>query len=137
MAVFANEATVRLAAQIDDTAIASTELIEACIAEAHERVLADLDASVNQAAPPDALLQGEALLAASLLMRALASRDAVGQVELQIGGQRIGAGQKFASLMTMARRFEKAGLRLLGTFSELPGAMPPGDASATTAVLGE
>lgn len=136
MAVFATEASVRLAAQIDDTAIASAALIEACIAEAHERALADLDDSVDQENPPDALARGETLLAASALMRALATRDAVEQVELQIGGQRIDAGQKFASLMTMARRFEKEADRVLGAFGAAPGAAPPGEVSATAPVLG-
>ncbi len=136
MAVFATETGVRLAAQIDDTAIASAALIEASISEAHEGVLADLDDSVDQENPPDALVRGETLLAVSMLLRALASRDAVDQVELQIGGQRIGAGQKFASLMTMARQFEKEGARTLGVFAVRPGAMPPADLTATTPVLG-
>ncbi len=136
MAVFATEAGVRLAAQIDDTAIASASLIESCIAEAHEGVLADLDDSVDQENPPDALVRGETLLAVSMLLRALASRDAVEQVELQIGGQRIGAGQRFASLMTIARQFEKEGAPTLGAFSVKPVAMPPADLTATTPVLG-
>lgn len=136
MAVFATEAGVRLAAQIEDTTIASAALIEASIAEAHEGVLADLDESVDQASPPDALVRGETLLAVSMLLRALASRDAVEQVDLQIGGQRIGAGQRFASLMTMARQFEKEGARTLGAFALKPVAMPPADITATTPVLG-
>lgn len=136
MAVFAIEADVRLAAQIEDTAIASNALIEACIAEAHEAVLADLEDTVDQENPPDALVQGETLLAVSVLLRALASRDAVEQVELQIGGQRIGAGQRFASLMTVARQFEKEAARALGAFAIRPAAMPPGELSATTEVLG-
>lgn len=136
MANFTNEAKVRLAAQIDDTAIASTALIEASIAEAHEAVLSDLDDTIDPEDPPDALVQGETLLAVSILLRALASRDAVEQVELQIGGQRIGAGQRFASLMTMARQFEKEGARTLGPFAVKPAAMPPADLTATTPVLG-
>ena len=136
MAVFATEANVRLAAQIDDTAIASTALIEASIAEAHENVLADLDDTVDPEDPPDGLVRGEILLAASILLRALASRDAMGQVELQIGGQRIGAGQRFASLMTMARQFEKEGARTLGALAVKPTVMPPADLTATTPVLG-
>jgi hypothetical protein len=136
MSVFATESGVRLAAQIDDTAIASTALIESCIAEAHEAVLADLDDSVDQENPPDALVQGETLMAVSVLMRALASRDAVEQVELQIGGQRIGAGQRFASLMTVARQFEKEAARALGSFAVKPAALPPGELTATTEVLG-
>lgn len=137
MAVFASEAGVRLAVQIDDTAIASTALVEASIAEAHERVLADLAPSVDQENPPEALVRGETLLAASILMRALASRDAVEQVELQIGGQRIDAGKKFASLMTIARRFEKEATRTLGAYAVGPAAQPPGDVTATVPVLGQ
>ncbi len=136
MAVFATEAGVRLAAQIDDTTIASAALIEASIEEAHEGVLADLDDSVDQENPPVALVRGETLLAVSTLLRALASRDAVEQVELQIGGQRIGAGQKFASLMTIARQFEKEAARALGAFAVKPAARPPGEVTETTAVLG-
>lgn len=136
MAFFATEAGVRLAAQIPDTAIAGMALIEACIAEAHEGVLADLEADIDQEDPPDALVQGETLLAVSVLLRALAARDAVEQVELHIGGQRIGAGQKFASLMSVARQFEKEAARTLGPFAIKPLAMPPGEVSATTPVLG-
>ena len=136
MAVFATEAGVRLATQINDTGVASTELIESSIAEAHENVLADLDDTVDPEDPPDVLVRGEILLAASILLRALASRDAVDQVELQIGGQRIGAGQRFASLMTMARQFEKEGARTLGAFAVKPVAMPPTDLTATTPILG-
>ena len=137
MAIFTTEADVRLTVQIDDTAIASTELIEASIAEAHERVLADLDPAVDQDNPPEALARGETLLAASILLRALASRDAVEQVELQIGGQRIDAGKKFASLMTIARRFEKEAARTLGAYAVWPAAQPPGDVTATVPVLGQ
>lgn len=136
MAVFATEAGVRLAAQIEDTGIASTALVEACIAEAHEAVLGNLDDSVDQENPPTALVHGETLLAVSMLLRALASRDAVEQVELQIGGQRIDAGQKFASLMSIARRFEKEADRTLEPFGVAPRAMPPCDVTATTPVLG-
>jgi hypothetical protein len=136
MAAFATEANVRLAAQIDDTALASTALIEASIAEAHEAVLADLDEAIDRENPPDALVQGETLMAVAVLLRALASRDAVEQMELQIGGQRIGGGQRFASLMTVARQFEKEAARALDAFAVTPAALPPGEPTATTEVLG-
>lgn len=137
MPVYVTEADVRLAVQIDDTAIASTALVEASIAEAHERVLADLASTVDQENPPDLVVRGEISLAASILLRALASRDAVEQVELQIGGQRIDAGKKFASLMTIARRFEKEAARTLGAYAVWPVALPPGDVTATVPVLGQ
>lgn len=137
MAVFATEAGVRLAVQIDDTAIASAALVEASIAEAHERVLADLAPDIDQESPPEALVRGETLLAASILFRALASRDAVEQVELQIGGQRIDAGKKFASLMTIARRFEKESARTLGAYTVWPTFQPPGEVTETVPVLGQ
>lgn len=136
MAEFATEAGVRLQAQVPDVSAVSAELIAACIAEAHERVLVDLRDGVDLESPPAALVQGETLLASAVLLRALASRDAVDQVELQIGGQRIEAGQKFASLQSMARRFEKEAGALLGRYGVLPQATPPGEPSATVPVLG-
>jgi len=137
MAVFATEAGVRLQTQVDDTSVASSELVTACIDEAHERVLAALDDGVDREAPPEAVTQGETLLAAAGVFRALASRDAAEQVELQIGGQRVGAGQRFASLMSMARRFEKAGHVLLAPHSALPAIDCPILVGKTTSVLGE
>ncbi len=136
MAEFATEAGVRLQAQVEDVSVAGAALVAACIAEAHERVLVDLRDGVDVESPEAALVQGETLLASAVLLRALASRDAVDQVELQIGGQRIDAGQKFASLMSMARRFEKEAGVLLGRYGVLAVAAPPGEVSATTAVLG-
>lgn len=136
MAEFATEAGVRLQAQVADVSVASAALVAACIAEAHERVLMDLRDGVNLESPPLALVQGETLLAAAILLRALASRDAVDQMALQIGGQRIEAGQKFASLQSMARRFEKEAGVLLGRYGVLPLATPPGEVSETLPVLG-
>ncbi len=137
MAVFATEAGVRLQVQVEDTSVASAELVTACIVEAHERVLADLDGGVDLESPPEAVVQGETLLAAGGVLRGLASRDAAEQVELQIGGQRVGAGQRFASLMSMARRFEKAGYVLLAPHSAQPEADCPARVGETTEVLGE
>ncbi len=136
MPEFTTEANVRLHAQIEDTAIASAELVTASIAEAHERVLADLQDTIDLESPPAAVVQGETLHAAAILLRALASRDAVEQVALQIGGQRIDAGQKFASLMSMARRFEKEAMALLAPYAPLPAAASPAEPTTTTPVLG-
>jgi len=136
MPEFSTEANVRLYAQIEDTTTASAELVNASIAEAHERVLADLRDTVDLESPPVAVVQGETLHAAAILLRALASRDAVDQLELQIGGQRIDAGQKFASLMSMARRFEKEARALLAPYAIQPVAASPGEPTATTPVLG-
>ena len=137
MAVFATEAGVRLQVQVEDTSVASSELVTACIDEAHERVLVELDGGVDVESPPEAVVQGETLLAAGGVLRGLASRDAAEQVELQIGGQRVGAGQRFASLMSMARRFEKAGNVLLAPHSAQPEVNCPALVGETTAILGE
>lgn len=137
MAVLATEAAVRLQLQVDDPNVASAELVTACIAEAHERVLAILDESVDLESPPDGVVQGETLLAAGSVLRALASRDAVDGVALQIGGQRIDSGQRFASLMSMARRFEKAGTGMLAPFEATPDGQSPVVVTRTTAVLGD
>lgn len=137
MAVFATEAGVRLQTQVDDTSVASSELVTACIDEAHERVLAALDDGVVGETPPEAVTQGETLLAAAGVFRALASRDAAEQVELQIGRQRVGAGQRFASLMSMARRFEKEGHALLAPHGALPATACPALAGQSQSVLGE
>lgn len=136
MAEFATEAGVRLQVQVADTAVASSELVAACIAEAHERVLAELNDAVDQQNPPAALVQGETLLASAVLLRALASRDAVDQVELHIGGQRIDAGQRFASLMSMSWRFEKEAAELLGFYGVFPAAVSPVLVTGTTPVVG-
>lgn len=136
MSAFASEAGVRLQVQVEDVGVASSELVAACIGEAHERVLAELRGDVDVESPVPALVQSETLISAAILLRALATRDATQQVELQIGGQRIDGGQKFASLMSMARRFEKEGAALLAPFVVRPSVARPGDVTATTAVLG-
>ncbi|MCF6287475.1 MAG: hypothetical protein L3K26_20175 [Candidatus Hydrogenedentes bacterium] len=136
MAVFASEAGVRLQVQVDDVAVVSSELVVACISEAHEGVLSDLDGAVDVNNPPTGLVQGETLLAAGKVLRALASGDAVEQVELQIGGQRIGAGQKFASLMSMARRFEKEAEGVLAVYRPVVGVVVPGTVTETVEVIG-
>lgn len=137
MAEFATEENVRLHAQIADTAIASAELVDACITEAHERILTNLNETIDTESPPATLVQGEILLAAAILLRAVASRDAVDQLEVQIGGQRVDAGQRFAALMAMARKFEKEATGLLAPHGVLPAATAPGVASETTPVLGD
>lgn len=136
MAVFATEAAVRLQVQIDDVNVASAALVAACIDEAHERVLAELAPSVDTNDPADAVVQGETLLAAAGVMRALASRDAADQVELQVGGQRIDAGQRFASLMSMARRFEKESRSLLAPYGATKGAAAPVTVTPSVPVIG-
>ncbi|MBX3176698.1 MAG: hypothetical protein KF886_05015 [Candidatus Hydrogenedentes bacterium] len=136
MAEFATEAGVRLHVQADDESVASGALIAACIAEAHERVLAALRADVDEESPPGALIQGETLIASAVLLRALASREAVEQVTVQIGGQRVDIGQKFASLMSIARRFEREADLLLGPFVRRAVAASPVLLTRTTPVLG-
>lgn len=136
MAEFATEAGVRLHVQADDESVASGALIAACIAEAHERVLAVLRADVDVESPAEALVQGETLVASAVLLRALASREAVDQVAVQIGGQRVDIGQKFASLMSIARRFEREADLLLGPFVRRAVASSPVLLTQTTPVLG-
>lgn len=136
MPPFTTESAVRLAAQVEDTSLATAELVEASLAEAHEVTLAAIDPAVDQEDPPAAVIQGETALAVATLFRGLAARDAVEQVQIQIGGQRIDAGQRFASLMSVARRFEKEGARLLEPYSLRPAALPPGGATETRPVLG-
>ena len=137
MAAWATEAGVRLQLQVEDVSVLSAELIAACIGEAHETVLAQLDSAVDLDAPPAAVVQGETLLAGACAMRALATRDAVEQVELQVGGQRIDSGQRFAALMSMARRFDKEGMALLAPHGEIPDVQTPGTCTPTVPVLGD
>ena len=136
MAELATEADVRLLTQVEDTTIASAELIAACIAEAHERVRAALDDLVDLETPPAALVQAESRLAAGILLRALAARDAVEQMELQLGGQRVDAGQRFASLMSIARRFDKEAATLLAPFIPQRAPESPALPSDSTPILG-
>ncbi len=137
MAAWATEVGVRLRVQVDDVGVASSALVTACIEEAHERILAELDESIDVEAAPEALAQGETLLAAAGLMSALASGDAAEQVSLQIGGQRIDGGQRFASLLSVARRFEKEAAVLLAPYMRRALAQVPGDVTKSIDVLGD
>ena len=127
MAEFASEAGVRLQVQVDDTAVASAELVAACIAEAHERVLADLDDAVDVESPP----------AGSWCRARPCWRARCGCGRWRRGtrwtrwrcrsaGSGWTRGQKFAALMSMARRFEKAAAVLLGALWGVAGGDEPG-----------
>ena len=106
MAVFATEAGVRLRVQVDDVAVASGALVEACIAEAHERVLGMLDGSVDLEAPPEAVVQGETVLCGAILFGAL------------------------------ARQLEKEALVLLAPYGMAQSGVAVADVTPTTPVLG-
>lgn len=71
---FANEYGVRLRFQLNDAELISSELVLACIEDAHAEVLRTTKPDLE----PDAgLTMGEILLAGAYLYRALSARDAL------------------------------------------------------------
>ena len=136
MPAFTTEAAVRLKFQIEDTAV-SAALVEQSIADAHTEVLARLDPATDTENPDDALVLGETLLAGAHLLAALASCDAFTARPIALGGQRVEAGQRFASLLAIAAKARREAWRTLAPYL---AAHPPtlaGTATESTAILGD
>jgi len=133
---FTTETQVRLKTQIDGDSLATPELVDDCIAEAHTLVLARLAPETPTGPPPALLVLGETLLAAALLLRALASRDAVLQKQITLGGQRIDAGKRFAALQALAFKNEARAWRTLAPFLKPRPPASPLALTQTKPVLG-
>lgn len=117
---FTTEAELRLLAQIEDPAHASATLIARCIDDAHARILERLRAGIDIGNPDTALARGETLLAMAMLLRALAAGDAARQKQIVIGGQRLGAGARFASLRAAADEAEAEAWEALADSLQAP-----------------
>lgn len=113
---FTNESDVRLRLQVPEAAQAPADLILASIEDAHAFLLPFLAPDVDVEDPPRLLARGEALLAGAMVLRALASRDAVAQKQMTIGGQRIEAGARFAALQTASKAVEAEAWETLAAF---------------------
>lgn len=122
--MFTTESAVRLRFQLTDTTITPAALIEQCIDDAHERVLALLAPGIDPGAPPPLLSLGECLLAGACVLQALAAKDAAVQKQITIGGQRLEPGQRFGALLRAAAHAEDEAWETLGPFL-IPAASPP------------
>lgn len=136
MASFAVEAAVRRKFQLEDAAVVSAELVQASIDDAHLLLIARLDPEVDTVSPPDAVVLGETLLAGACLLASLASKDAAEQRELTIGGQRIGPGKRFASLMAMSSKAERRAWEALAPYLAAAPGETPARVTDSQAVLG-
>lgn len=137
MATFADEAEVRLRFQLNDTALTPSVLIVRSLADAHEEVVRGIDAACIGESVPEGVVAGEALLAGARVLRALASKDALEQRQITVGGQRIEAGKRFASLMALSELAERAAWQTLESFAAPAAMRPPVAVTDTLAVLGE
>ncbi len=136
MAAFAVEAEVRRKFQLEEVSVVPSELVQASIDDAHGEVMARLSPIVDTGAPSAGLVLGETLLAGAHLLTSMASKDAADQKDLSLGGQRIGTGDRFASLLAMASKAEaRAWLTLAPYLAAVPGEAA-GNVTDTVAVLG-
>ena len=106
MANFTTEAAVRLKLQVNDTVWVLSALVTSSIGDAHEAILRRLDPSVDTESPEDELILGETLLAGAYLLYSLASKDAVEQKQVTVGGQRVETGKRFDALESVAKLTE-------------------------------
>jgi len=137
MANFATEADVRLKFQLNDTTLAPPALLAGSIGDAHGELLRRLAPEFDTTPPEDAVVLGETLLAGAHVLRSLASKDAFEQKDIVVGGQRIEAGKRFSSLMTMASLATDEAWRILAPYLVDQPARPPVGVTDTVAVLGE
>lgn len=137
MAAFTTEAAVRLKFQAADASIAPADLINESIDHAHELILRRLDPQYDTTPAPDGVILGETLLAGARMLRSIASKDALDQRSMTIGGQRIEAGRRFSTLMAMASEADTAGWEALEPFLLELKPRNAVEATDTTPVLGE
>jgi hypothetical protein len=116
MAAFTTEARVRLVMQVGDTAVATTELVNRCIDDAHTLLLARLDPAVDDQNPDDALINGETQLAGAHLLRSLAGRAAAQGRKVRVGGQQLETGKQFGALMRIADDTETRAWAILAPY---------------------
>lgn len=137
MAGFTTEEAVRRKFQIEDVSLASQALILGSIEDAHEEILRRLDPAADIETPDAGLILGETLLAGARLLGSLASRDAVLQRDITVGGQRIEAGKRFASLIALSEKAEEQAWETLEPYLSARPSAPSGGVTDTVPVLGE
>lgn len=136
MAGFTTEAMVRLRFQLHNTAAVPTDLVQAGIDDAHAELLPLLEADYGAEPFPEALVLGETLLAGANVYGALAAKDAHDQKHVVVGGQRVEAGKRFASLREVAQISRAKAWRLLAPFLRDHPPHNPATATGTVPVLG-
>ena len=136
MASFTTEAMVRLRFQLNDAAAVPTDLVEAAIDDAHTEILDRLDPVYGEEPYPEALILGETLLAGANVYAALAAKDAHDQKHVVVGGQRIEAGSRFASLAATANGTRVRAWRILAPFLRDQPPHAPALLTDTVPVLG-
>ena len=132
---FTTESEVRLKFQVDDLSIAPATLVLQSIDDAHAQILRYLDPAIDIDPVPVPLALGETLLAGAHLLRSLASRDAIYQKHITIGGQRIEPGKRFAALLALAAKTEAQAWRELAPYLAQKAGMEPASTTDTVSVL--
>jgi len=137
MPAFTTEDDIRLRLQLNDTALAPQDFVLQCIEDAHDQVLRWLDENIDPESPPAALVYGETLIAAGVIFRALAAREAAAMRNMKIGEQSLNTERRFASRMTYAEELERQGWGVLEEFLAPRNSATLLLPSPTTPVLGE
>ena len=116
MAVFTTEIAVREKFQVTDVDKVASSLVTEAMEDAHLEVLRHLEAAYNVDPAADAVVLGETLLSGAHLFRSLAAGEAFQQRDVSVGGQRIQAGRRHASLLSTAAQAEEAAWKMLGPY---------------------
>ena len=136
MGILATESEVRLRTQTEDVNETSTALIDVAIEDANVVASSQLRPEAYAEPVDDAVVLGETLLACGLVLRSLASRAAVRQNRVRVGGQSAERGRSFGELMRAAAAFEAEAWEVLAPYT----AVVPGEsaraASESAPVLG-
>jgi hypothetical protein len=137
MAVFTTETRVREKFQMNDLEHVPSTLVVESIDDAHGELLRFLDPAFAAGTPEDALVMGETLLAGAHVHRSLASKAALEQRRVAVGGQRIEESGKAATLLALAQIVEEQAWYLLEPYLTARPDMAVGATTDTTPVLGE
>ncbi len=115
MANFTSEEAVRLKFRVEESDGATTALIEANIAHAHQGIVSRIRPEYIEA-PPDAVIIAETLLAGAATLRSLSARLALDRRETRLAGHQIETGRRFPALMETAAAAEAEAARLLAPY---------------------
>ena len=137
MAVFTTETRVREKFQMADTMVVPSDLVVQSIEDAHTEILRFLDPAFGEGTPDDALVMGETLLAGAQVHRSLASKAALEQKRVTVGGQRFEATGKAEALAAIAQVVENQAWYLLEPYLAARPSRTFGETTDTTPVLGE
>ena len=134
---FTTENDVRTTFQLTSTTLVPSALIQARINDAHAEMMHYLDPAFVSGPAPRDLIEGETLLAGARVLESLAAKDAFDQRQVTVGGERIDAGERFASLRAIAIAAEKKAWTVLGPFVLACPVRPAACTTASVPVLGE